>query len=58
MNSSDRTRMDVAMRETTRRVALKLAGGAALLAVAGAGPDRAALARRQVRLRRRRATMA
>jgi hypothetical protein len=44
MNSSDRTRMDVAMRETTRRVALKLAGGAALLAVAGAGPDRAVLA--------------
>ena len=30
--------------ETTRRLALKLAGGAALLAFAGAGPGRAALA--------------
>jgi hypothetical protein len=36
--------MDVAMRETTRRDALKLAGGAALLAIAAAGSDRAALA--------------
>ena len=44
MNSSGRARMDVAMRETTRRVALKLAGGAALLTVAGAGSGRAALA--------------
>jgi hypothetical protein len=44
MNSSGRTRIDVAMRETTRRVALKLAGGAALLAFAGAGSGRAALA--------------
>ena len=34
--------MDVARRETTRRGALKLAGGAALGAVAGAGPGRAA----------------
>ncbi len=36
--------MDVAMRETTRRVALKLAGGVALLAFAGASSGRAALA--------------
>jgi hypothetical protein len=36
--------MDVAKRETTRRGALKLAGGAALLAIAGAGSDRASLA--------------
>jgi hypothetical protein len=36
--------MDLAMRETTRRVALKLAGGAALLACARAGSGRAALA--------------
>jgi hypothetical protein len=36
--------MDVAMGETTRRSALKLAGGLALLAVAGAGPGRAVLA--------------
>jgi hypothetical protein len=36
--------MDVAMRETTRRDALKLAGGAALIVFAGAGSDRAALA--------------
>jgi hypothetical protein len=36
--------MDVTIRETTRRGALKLAGGAALLAVAGAGSGRAALA--------------
>jgi hypothetical protein len=34
----------VARRETTRRGALKLAGGAALLAFAGAGSDRVALA--------------
>ena len=44
MNSSGRARMDVAMRETTRRVARKLPEGAALLAVAGAGSGRAALA--------------
>jgi hypothetical protein len=44
MNSSGRARMDVAMRETTRRGALKLAGGAALLACAGARSGRAALA--------------
>jgi hypothetical protein len=44
MNSSGRARMDVAMTETTRRVALKLAGGAALVAFAGAGSARAALA--------------
>ena len=55
MNSSGRVRMDVAMRETTRRVALKLAGGAALLAVAGAGSGRAALAQGPVRWRRRQA---
>jgi hypothetical protein len=36
--------MDVAMGETTRRGALRLAGGMALLAVTGAGPGRAALA--------------
>jgi hypothetical protein len=36
--------MDVVMRETTRRVALKLAGGAALLAFTGAGSGRASLA--------------
>jgi hypothetical protein len=30
MNSSGRTRTDMAMRETTKRVALKLAGGAAV----------------------------
>jgi hypothetical protein len=34
---------DVATRETTRRGALKLAGGAALLALAGSGSGRAAL---------------
>jgi hypothetical protein len=44
MNPSSPVRMDVAMRETTRRVALKLAGGAALVAFAGAGSGRAALA--------------
>src|SRR5215213_9561253 len=44
MSLSDRAGMDVAMRETTRRVALKLAGGAALLAYAGATSSRAALA--------------
>src|SRR5215211_1938456 len=44
MSSSGRARMDVAMRETTRRGALKLAGGAALLACAGARSGRAALA--------------
>ena len=44
MNSSGPVQMDVAMSETTRRVALKLAGGAALLAFAGAGSGRAALA--------------
>jgi hypothetical protein len=44
MSSCGRVRIDVAMRETTRRVALKLAGGAALLALAGAGAGRAALA--------------
>ena len=44
MGSSDPARMGVARRETTRRVALKLAGGTALLAVAGAGSDRATLA--------------
>ena len=43
MNASGRVRMDVAMGETTRRVALKLAGGAALLAFAGAGSGRASL---------------
>jgi hypothetical protein len=36
--------MDVAASETTRRVALKLAGGAALLAFAGPGAHRSALA--------------
>jgi hypothetical protein len=30
MNSSGRARTDMAMRETTQRVALKLAGGAAV----------------------------
>ena len=44
MNSSGPVQMDVAMSETTRRVALKLAGGTALLAFAGAGSGRAALA--------------
>jgi hypothetical protein len=44
MKASGRARMDVAMRATTRRGALKLAGGAALLAVAGVGSGRAALA--------------
>ena len=44
MNPSSPVRMDVAMRETTRRVALKLAGGAALVAFAGAGSGWTALA--------------
>jgi hypothetical protein len=43
MNSRGRGRGDV-MSETTRRVVLKLAGGATLLAFAGAGAGRAALA--------------
>ncbi len=44
MDSSGSVRMDVAVSATTRRVALKLAGGAALLAFAGPGSGRAALA--------------
>jgi hypothetical protein len=44
MDSSGRARTDVATGETTRRGALKLAGGVALSAFAGAGPGRAALA--------------
>ena len=44
MNASGRAQMDVAMRETTRRDALKLAGGAALMAFAASGSGRAALA--------------
>jgi hypothetical protein len=44
MSSSGREQTDVAMRETTRRGALKLAGGAALLAWAGAGAGRVARA--------------
>ena len=43
MNSRGRGRVDV-MSETTRRFVLKLAGGATLLAFAGAGSGRAALA--------------
>jgi hypothetical protein len=39
-----RRRMDVARRETTRRVVLKLAGGAALVTTVGAGAGRVALA--------------
>jgi hypothetical protein len=44
MSSSGKAGMDVAMRETTRREALKLAGGAALLVCVGARAGRAALA--------------
>jgi hypothetical protein len=44
MSASGRAWLDVAMRETTRRVALRLAGGAALVACAGAGSGRVALA--------------
>ena len=43
MNSRGRGRVDV-MSETTRRFVLKLAGGATLLAFAGAGSGRASLA--------------
>ena len=44
MSSNGPVRMDAAMSETTRRVALKLAGGAALLAFAGVGSGLTALA--------------
>jgi hypothetical protein len=45
MNVSEPVRSNVAMRETTRRDALNLAGGVALLALAGPGSARVALAR-------------
>ena len=44
MRANGPVRMNAAMSETTRRVALKLAGGAALLAFAGAGSGLTALA--------------
>src|SRR5215213_7708704 len=43
MSASDQVTMEMTMRETTRRATLKLAGGAALLAFAGAGSVQAAL---------------
>ena len=44
MDSSGSVQMDVVMRQTTRRGAFKLAGGAALLAIAGAASDQVTLA--------------
>jgi hypothetical protein len=45
MNANRPAQLDVAKVETTRRVALKLVGGGALLAIAGPGAGRPALAR-------------